>query len=281
MSLFFLAKRFVAGEQFEVAIPAIQRLNDKAIHVTVNMLGEHVQDKAAAELAMHEYLAVLDHIKRARLDSNVSIKPTQIGLDVGDNFCYQTIAPVVAKAAEYGNFIRLDMEGSPYTQRTLDLFYRLYEDYQNVGVVIQAYLYRSEQDIEALNRVKARVRLCKGAYKESPSIAYQKMDGIRPAYLKLAQRLIADGNYPGIATHDDILINAVKQFVAEHKIDRDRFEFQMLYGIRAEEQEKLAQQGYNIRVYVPYGPEWLPYFYRRLRERKENVWFVLKNLFKR
>jgi proline dehydrogenase len=281
MSLLFLAKRFVAGEEFEAAIPAIRRLNEKGIHVTVNRLGEHVKDKATAERAKHEYLAALDHIKRARVDANVSIKPTQIGLDIGDDFCYHTVAPAVAKAAEYGNFIRLDMEGSPYTQRTLDLFYRLFEDYRNVGIVIQAYLYRSAQDIEALNRVKAPVRLCKGAYKEPADIAYQKMDDIRAVYLKLAQSLITDGHYPGIATHDDGLIDAVKRFVDERKISRNQFEFQMLYGIRPEVQEKLAQQGYNIRVYVPYGPEWLPYFYRRLRERKENVWFVMKNWFRK
>jgi len=281
MSLFFLAKRFVAGEEFEAAIPAIRRLNEKGIHVTVNRLGEHVKDQTAAKRAKQEYLAVLDHIKRARVDSNVSIKPTQIGMDIGDDFCYQTIAPVVAKAADYGNFIRLDMEGSPYTQRTLDLFYRLYENYQNVGVVLQAYLYRSVTDAEALNRVTARVRLCKGAYKEPASIAYQKMDDIRRAYLQLAKSLITDGHYPGIATHDDLLIEAVKRFVADQSISHDRFEFQMLYGIRPEAQEQLVQQGYHMRVYVPYGPEWLPYFYRRLRERKENVWFVLKNLFKK
>lgn len=281
MSLLFLAKRFVAGEEFEAAIPVIQQLNEKGIHVTVNRLGEHVKDQAVAEHTRQEYLAVLDHIQRERLDANVSVKPTQIGMDVGDDACYRMIAPVVEKAASYGNFIRLDMEGSPYTQRTLDLFFRLYEQWPNVGVVIQAYLYRSQQDIETLNQVKARVRLCKGAYKEPANIAHQKMDDIRSAYLQLAESLITHGNYPGIATHDELLIEAVKRFVAEHGISRDRFEFQMLYGLRPEAQEQLVQQGYHLRVYVPYGPEWMPYFYRRLRERKENVWFVVKNLFKK
>lgn len=281
MSLLFLAKRFVAGEEFEAAIPIIQQLNDKSIHVTVNRLGEHVKDPAVAEYNQQEYLEVLDRIHRERLDANVSIKPTQMGMDLGDDFCYRMIAPVVERAASYGNFIRLDMEGSPYTQRTLDLFFRLYEDYPNVGVVIQAYLYRSPQDIATLNRVGARVRLCKGAYKEPASIAYQKMDDIRSAYLRLAELLITQGHYPGIATHDDLLIDAVKRFVAEQGINRDRFEFQMLYGLRPEAQERLVQQGYHLRVYVPYGPEWLPYFYRRLRERKENIWFVVKNLFKK
>jgi proline dehydrogenase len=281
MSLFFLAKRFVAGEQFETAIPVIKELNDKGLHVTVNMLGEHVHDRSAAGQATREYWSVLEHLERIGADANVSIKPTQMGLDIGDEYCYENLCKVVARATECGNFIRLDMEGSPYTQRTLDLFFKLYKDYTNVGVVIQAYLYRSEKDIEALNQVQARVRLCKGAYKESPHIAIQKMPDIRQNYMKLAERLLTQGRYPGIATHDDILIEGVKRLTADKGITKDRFEFQMLYGMRPETQEQLVQQGYHVRVYVPYGPEWLPYFYRRLRERKENIWFVLRTLFKK
>lgn len=282
MSLFFLAKRFVAGEDFTAAIPVIQQLNDKGIHVTVNMLGEHVKERTIAEQVRDEYLGVVDHIRRARLDANISIKPTQIGMDVSDDVCYQLIAPVVAKAAEHDIFIRLDMEGSPYTQRTIDLLYRLREQNANVGIVIQAYLHRSEADVEAMNRQKIHVRLCKGAYKEPREIAFQDMDKeIRPMFIKLAKRLITEGVYPGIATHDELIITAIKTFVAEQQISRDRFEFQMLYGIRVDSQEKLAQEGYHIRTYVPYGPHWAPYFYRRLRERKENVWFVVKNLFKK
>ncbi len=280
MSLLFLARRFVAGETFEDVVPVVRRLNERGLHATVNMLGEHVKDRAAAVRAAREYLTVLDHIQRTGVDSNLSIKPTQMGLEISDEFCYQTLLPVVARAAEYGIFVRLDMEGSAYTQRTLDLFFRLYEHYRNVGVVIQAYLYRSERDIDELNRVRARVRLCKGAYKEPARIAYQKMDEIRKNFLKLAEKLLLHGHYPALATHDDRLIEPIKRMVAEKGIGRDQFEFQMLYGLRPEAQERMAQEGYHLRVYVPYGPHWLPYFYRRLRERKENVWFVLKALFK-
>jgi proline dehydrogenase len=281
MSLFFLAKRFVAGEQFEVVIPVIKELNDKGLHVTINMLGEHVHDHSAAEQSTEEYLAVLERLERASADCNVSIKPTQMGLDISDEYCYQNIMKVSARAAECRNFIRLDMEGSPYTQRTLDLFFKLHQEYKDIGVVIQAYLYRSERDIEELNHLQARVRLCKGAYRESPHIAMQTMTDIRQNYMKLAERLLTQGNYPGIATHDDILIESVKRLAGEKGIGKDRFEFQMLYGMRPETQEDIVRQGYNMRVYVPYGPHWLPYFYRRLRERKENIWFVLKTLFKR
>ncbi|RMG48858.1 MAG: proline dehydrogenase [Acidobacteria bacterium] len=280
MSLLFLARRFVAGETFEDVIPVVRQLNRKGLHATVNMLGEHVREREAAARAAEEYLAVLDHIRRTGIDSNLSIKPTQMGLEIGDDFCYETLRPVVARAAEYGIFVRLDMEGSAYTQRTLDLFFKLYERYRNVGVVIQAYLYRSERDIDELNRVGARVRLCKGAYKEPARIAYQRMDEIRKNFLKLAERLLAHGHYPGIATHDDLLIEPIKRMAAERGIGRDQFEFQMLYGLRPETQERMAREGYHLRVYVPYGPHWLPYFYRRLRERKENIWFVLKTLFR-
>jgi proline dehydrogenase len=281
MSLLFLAKRFVAGEEFHAVIPVIQRLNGKGLEATVNMLGEHVKDQSEADRAVKEYVAVLDRVRRNGLRTNVSIKPTQMGLDIDQELCYKNVAQVAEKAAECENFIRLDMEGSPYTQRTLDLFFRLFERYQNVGIVIQAYLHRSEEDIDALNQIKARVRLCKGAYKEPPGVAIQQMDDIRKNFLKLAEKLLTNGHYPGIATHDDILIGGVKRLAATQGIGADRFEFQMLYGLRSAAQEKIAQEGYRMRVYVPYGPEWMPYFYRRLRERKENVWFVVKNLFKK
>jgi len=204
-----------------------------------------------------------------------------MGLDISDECCYENMERILAKAEECQNYVRIDMEGSSYTQRTLDLFFKLLQNHKNVGIVIQAYLYRSEQDILRLNEVKARVRLCKGAYKEPRSIAYKRMKDIRKNFLKLAKILLTHGNYPGIATHDDILIEAIKRWTGENGIGKEAFEFQMLYGIRPHTQELLAQQGYNMRVYVPFGTHWFPYFSRRLRERKENVWFVVKNLFKK
>jgi proline dehydrogenase len=277
-----MAKAFVAGETPEQAMVAVNKLNDKNITATLDVLGENVTNKEEADRAVNAYLVLLDKINEAGVKSHVSLKLTQMGLDIDDEYCYQNMTKIVSKAKEYGNFVRIDMEGSDYTQRTLDIFYRLHKNFNDsVGIVIQAYLFRSEKDIEDLNQIKAKVRLCKGAYKESPSIAYKKMKDIRKNFIKLATSLFLNGNYPAIATHDDYLIDWTKNFVKEKGISYDSFEFQMLYGIRTKTQETLAKEGYNIRIYVPFGTHWLPYFYRRLRERKENVWFVVKNLFKK
>lgn len=276
-----LAKTFVAGETQDEAIKVVRKLNEKNIMATLDVLGENVEKKEDAEKAVQAYLDLLDKIKDSEVQSHVSLKLTQMGLDIDDEYCYQNMVEIVKKAEENDNFVRIDMEGSPYTQRTLNIFYRLYNDFKNVGIVIQAYLYRSEKDIQELNKVKAKVRLCKGAYKEPSTIAFKKMRDVRKNFIKLDESLLLEGNYPAIATHDDLLIEATKEFVKENGISNDQFEFQMLYGIRTKTQERLVQEGYNIRVYVPFGTHWLPYFYRRLRERKENVFFVLKNLFKK
>ncbi|MGC8927531.1 MAG: proline dehydrogenase family protein [Myxococcota bacterium] len=278
--LYIFAKRFVAGEELSEAIPAIKALNEKGIMVTFDHLGENVTTEEMAKSAADTYLDLLDVIKKEGLNSNVSVKLTQMGLDLGDEFCLNNVERIVKKAQELNNFVRIDMEGSAYTQRTLDITYKLFEKYQNVGVVIQAMLLRSEEDVKELNKRGIRVRLCKGAYKEPASVAYQKKEQVNENYLKLMKILLTEGKYPGIATHDEKIIEECKRYISENKIESSRFEFQMLYGIRRDLQLQLVKEGFNMRVYVPYGKEWFPYFYRRLRERKENLFFVMKNFFK-
>ncbi len=264
----------------EQAIHAVRALNEKGLTVTLDVLGENVKERAAAGNAIASYLGTLDWIQQAQLRSNVSLKLTQMGLDIGRDLCYSNVARICERAAGCGTYVRIDMEGSSYTDRTLELFFDLFRTHKNAGIVIQAYLYRSEQDIRNLVDAGARVRLCKGAYKEPPQVAFQKMADIRENFKKLAGVLLRAGNYPAIATHDDVLISWVKDYTRGHNIGKDQFEFQMLYGVRSETQLLLARAGYNVRVYVPFGTHWLPYFYRRLRERKENVYFVLRNILK-
>lgn len=276
-----MAKSFVAGENTDEALKAVARLNEKGIHATLDVLGESVKDRSDSEKAVQAYLDLLDAISKAGADSHVSLKLTQMGLDIDHGYCLENMLKIVNRAKEHNNFVRFDMEGSAHTQQTLDIFLRVREKFDNVGIVIQAYLYRSAKDIEDLNRIKAKVRLCKGAYKESKEIAIQRMKDIRENFMTLAQMLFEAGVYPAIATHDSKLIQATKECASEKNISKKDFEFQLLYGIRSQTQVKLAEEGYNVRVYVPFGTHWLPYFSRRLRERKENVFFVLKNFFKK
>jgi proline dehydrogenase len=276
-----MAKSFVAGETIDEALKAVNKLNQRGIMATLDVLGESVKVKEDSDKAVRAYLDLLDGISRTGTSSHVSLKLTQMGLDIDDEYCYQNMTKIVSHAKNYNNFVRFDMEGSPHTQRTLDIFYRVRERFDNVGIVIQAYLYRSEKDIQDLNRIKAKVRICKGAYKEPKEIAIKKMKDIRKNFLNLTQLLFENGIYPAIATHDDKLIQATKEYVAERGIPKEDFEFQLLYGIRTKTQQQLAEEGYIVRIYVPFGTHWLPYTYRRFRERKENVFFVLRNLFKK
>lgn len=279
--LFFLARRFISGQNVQEAVTAVRRLNERGVMATLDVLGENVSERSAAEAAVSNYLEALDWIQQSHVQSNVSLKLTQMGLDISRDLCLSNLARICEKAASCGNFVRIDMEGSAYTERTLSLFSELFQSYRNVGVVIQAYLRRSAEDVRQLIAAGARVRLCKGAYKEPPDLAVQEMPMIRENFRKLAAELLLRGNYPAIATHDDLLISWTRQFAESKGVGKDRFEFQMLYGVRPETQRQLAAEGYPVRVYVPYGTHWLPYFYRRLRERPENVYFVLRNLFKR
>lgn len=279
--LTYFARAFVAGEKVSDAVKAVKKLNEKRIMATLDVLGENVKDAKMAENAVNSYIELLDVIAREGINSNVSLKLTQMGLDIDYMFCLENIRKIAKKAEETGNFVRIDMEGSFYTQRTIDLFKEVFKDFKNVGIVIQAYLKRSYEDVKELNHLGTKIRLCKGAYKEPAEIAYKKMREIRENFLKISELLFSNGNYPAIATHDTYLIKRIKEMAKEMRKRPEDFEFQMLFGIRPRTQERIAQEGYRMRVYVPFGTHWLPYFYRRLRERKENVFFVLKNLFKR
>jgi proline dehydrogenase len=280
---FFLAKRFVAGETAARAMDAIERINALGMSATLDFLGEDVIARDEALRTRDAYFELLAAIRARGVNTNVSVKLTAMGLLVDEDFAYENLK-AVADAAATANadpFVRVDMEGSAVTDATLRVLERVYAERKNVGAVLQAYLKRTPQDVEAIIALGARVRLCKGAYKEPADIAYQDMPTIRAEYIKLAQTLLTRGNYPGIATHDPRIIDAVKKFVADNNIARDTFEFQMLYGIRPEIQRKLVSAGYRVRIYVPYGTHWAGYFYRRITERKENALFVLTSLFQR
>jgi proline dehydrogenase len=274
-----VAKRFVAGERIEDAVQAITRLNSEGMKATLDVLGENVKHEHEAKRAADHYIEVVERIEAAKIDSNVSLKLTQMGLGIGDDFCLRNVSRILERANHRRNFVRLDMEGSAYTQRTLDLFRRLRKVHQNAGVVIQAYLYRSEKDVRELNTEGARVRLCKGAYKEPSSIAFRSKADTNANFVKLTKLLLTEGTYPAIATHDRTIIEETLKFVKEKGISRDKFEFQMLYGIGRKLQRELVKDGYTVRIYVPFGTHWLPYYTRRLRERRENVLFLLKHLF--
>lgn len=282
---FILARRFVAAETLEGTLPVIEQLRGRGLRVTLDLLGEYISDRALAEQARDLYIDLLNTLaRRTSTDAidNISIKLSMLGLKIDEDFCLANLRQLLDVAREHQAFVRLDMEGSDVTAATLRVFEAVYPDYRDhVGIVLQAYLKRTAADVERMCELGARVRLCKGAYKEPPDVAYQSMDTIRARYVDYMKLLIRHARYPGIATHDDRLIDATKTFVAENDISRDDFEFQMLYGIRPETQLALLDEGYNMRVYVPYGRQWVPYFSRRLRERKENVWFVVKNLFRK
>lgn len=282
---FRLARRFVASEDLDGTLPVLVDLKQRGLHSTLDLLGEYVKDRNIAAAARDEYLKLIERISSehevTNVDRNISIKLSMMGQKIDEAFCLENLKQVLALASERNVFVRLDMEGTDITDSTLGMFETMYPQYpENVGVVLQAYLKRTRKDVERMCELKARVRLCKGAYKEPAHLAHQKMSDIREAYLEYMKMLIADARYPGIATHDDILINATKQWVTENGIDNNQFEFQMLYGMRPATQQSLAEEGYNMRIYVPYGKDWVPYFTRRLRERKENVWFVLRTLVK-
>jgi len=273
-----ITRRFVAGEELPEAVEAIRTLNSKTIAASFDHLGESITSEDETLAEVREYLRILDQINETGIDSNVSVKLTQLGLDVGAELCYRNTRTIVEAASKLNNFVRIDMEDSTKTDGTLTVFRRLRGDFENVGIVIQSYLHRSERDLEDLLSIGARVRLCKGAYDEPPAVAFASKEQVDANYVRLMQMLLESGIYHGIATHDEDMIQATKSFAAERGISKERFEFQMLYGIRRDLQEKLVAEGYGMRVYVPYGRYWYPYFMRRLAERPANVWFVLRNL---
>jgi proline dehydrogenase len=279
--LFFLARRFVPGETIESAIVAVKKLNGHGLTATLDFLGEDVHSEAEAAQTTQTYLDMIDRIVASGADSNVSVKLSAIGQAISEDLAVANLDRIVAKARPTGMFVRLDMEGSSTVDSTYRICDRARATYENVGPVVQAYLKRASGDVERHVKAGVRVRLCKGAYREPPAVALQKMADIRRNYMDLARRLLSDGTYPGIATHDDALIDAVLAYAAEQRISPDRFEFQMLYGIRPEKQRAIVRGGHRMRVYVPFGTHWAGYFARRLAERKENVFFVVRSLFSR
>ncbi len=277
-----MASRFVAGETIDEAIPAVRGLNARGITASLDLLGESVHHEEEARTTARSYLEILDRIKAEKLDANVSLKLTAMGLDVSEDLCVANVQAVLDRARDYDSFVRLDMESSEYTERTLHMFeHRLYPSYpKNVGIVLQSYLRRTPADVELANRLGCRVRICKGAYQEPASVAFPDKRDVDATYVRCMHALMTDGNYPGLATHDERIIAEAKRFATERKIPADRYEFQMLYGVRRDLQDALVRDGYRMRVYVPFGTQWYPYLMRRLAERPANVAFMTGNVVK-
>jgi proline dehydrogenase len=278
-----LSRRFVAGTTIDDALAAARAVNQLGLSVSVDNLGENVTNAGEARHSAQLYHQLLDRISEQGLNANVSLKLTHMGLDVDESLAYQISSALVEHAARLDSFVRVDMEGSPYTQRTLDFVHRLHSEAAlrgHAGAVIQSYLHRSEKDVEQLIAEGIRVRLCKGAYKEPPEIAFEKKSDVDSNYVKLMKMLLKSGVYHGMATHDEKMIRATIDFARGEKIPATAFEFQMLYGIRSDLQRKLVHEGWRCRVYIPFGSEWYPYFMRRLAERPANALFILKNLFR-
>jgi proline dehydrogenase len=281
-----LSSRFVAGTQVEDALRVTQTVNQKGLSVSVDNLGENVTNAEEARASAQLYHQMLDEISTRRLNANVSLKLTHMGLDVDEKLARDLVTGLVAKAAAMNprNFVRVDMEGSPYTQRTLDFVHELHSMPGHagaVGAVIQSYMRRAERDVEDLLAGRIRVRLCKGAYKEPEEIAFQKKSEVDASYIRLMKVLMKSGVYHGLATHDEAIINQAKAFATQENVPRDAFEFQMLYGIRRDLQRRLVREGWHMRVYIPFGTEWDPYFMRRLAERPANVFFIARNLLRK
>jgi proline dehydrogenase len=282
-----MSSRFVAGMEVSDVLHAAESLNAQGIAATLDSLGENVSTPDEARHSAEIYHRLLDDIQQRGLNANISIKLTQMGLELDPELAFDIAAKLVAHAVETNNFVRIDMEGSALTQVTLDIVRRLHagesggrSNRGHVGIVIQAYLYRSEKDIQELLAEGIRIRLCKGAYQELPQVAFAAKSDVDNNFVRLMRMLVRSGIYHGIATHDEAMIEATRQYVNERKIDPSEFEFQMLYGVRRELQRSLVEEGYGMRVYIPFGREWYPYFMRRLAERPANVIFLAKNFFK-
>ncbi|GGE06696.1 proline dehydrogenase [Marinithermofilum abyssi] len=273
----FGASQVVAGETIESAMKAAKSLNEKGLVCTVDHLGEFVSSREEASEATEYCIRTLDSIAESGAQCNLSLKLTQLGLDIDVDFCLHNMRRILDTAKKHQNFVRIDMEDYAHCQMTLDMLRELRKEYENVGTVIQAYLHRSLQDVKDLKGVP--LRLVKGAYKESPEVAYQDKKQVDENYMRIIREHLLSGSYTAIATHDHNIIAKVKEFVEEHGISRDQFEFQMLYGIRKEMQVQLAEEGYTMRVYIPFGNDWFGYFMRRLAERPQNVAFAIKGLF--
>jgi proline dehydrogenase len=273
------ARRFIAGESIDEAIATARSIESGGLMVTLDLLGESVSSAAAADAATRSYLAVLDSIATSGVERNISVKLTQLGLTVDRATCVDNLRRILDAAKAHDFFVRIDMENSPFTAVTLDIFETMWQQgYRNAGVVLQSCLPRSEADAARMNALGARVRLVKGAYNEPREVAYQSKADVDAAFVRIMRLLLAGGNYPAIATHDPAMIAATRDYASERGVDPSRFEFQMLYGIRRDLQKSLHRQGYRMRVYVPFGREWFPYFMRRLGERPANIGFVIRGV---
>jgi proline dehydrogenase len=271
-----MASKFVAGETPEEALATARALNEAGFRVTMDLLGESVSRRSEAEAAAAAYRDSLDRIEASDAVSTISLKLTQLGLDIDEEFCFENILRIVRHAADLGNFVRIDMESSEHTERTLNIFHRVFERHSNVGIVIQSYLRRSEADIKELVRVGAPVRLCKGAYQEPASVAFQQKAEVDANFIRLMRLLLDGGTKTAIASHDERMIDATLKHVSREGIPDDAFELQMLYGVRREYQRQLVSNGLNMRIYLPYGSEWYSYFMRRMAERPANLLFGLR-----
>jgi proline dehydrogenase len=272
-------RRFIAGETIEDAIAAVRQLQAQGLLSTLDYLGESVTSLSESDVATRAYLHLIDAVDRAGVERNLSLKLTQLGLDVDRAMCLDNLRKILTAAQLCGFFVRIDMESSAYTDQTLDIFATVWKlGHRNAGVVLQSCLYRTEKDFERVTALGARIRLVKGAYREPKSVAFQQKSDVDAAYVRLAKRLLTEGTYPAIATHDEAILNEVRRFATERAVPNEAYEFQMLYGIRRDLQNALRRAGYRVRVYVPFGREWFPYFMRRLGERPANVAFVLRAL---
>jgi len=273
------ARRFIAGETVEEAIEASRRVQAEGLHITLDYLGESVRTAEEADAATRAYVRLLDVIVAAGIERNISLKLTQLGASIDRATCVDNLRRVLEPAGRLGFFVRIDMENSPWTQMTLEIFETLWQqEYRNVGVALQAALHRTARDIQRMNELGARVRLVKGAYKEPETVAYQRKADVDAAFLRLTRMLLDEGTYPAIATHDPAMIDGTRAYATERAITKDRFEFQMLYGIRRDLQARLSAEGHPVRLYIPFGREWFPYFMRRLGERPANLGFVMRGI---
>lgn len=270
------ARRFIAGETLEESLAAVWELNGFGLNTTLDFLGESVTKEADTRAASRKYVEILEYIDGSDVQASVSLKPTQLGLNISADLIVENLDGILTRAASLGNFVRIDIEGSETTERTVEAFQRLRARHENVGLALQSYLLRTEQDIRDLNEIGAQVRLCKGAYKEPASVAFQRTSDVDESYKQCAELLLRDGNYPAFATHDHRIIEHIRKYASENGIPNDAYEFQMLYGIRREYQKEIREFGHPIRIYVPFGQQWCPYFVRRIAERPANAWFVMR-----
>jgi proline dehydrogenase len=276
-----VADRFIAGGTLEDAERVIRALNDRGVTVALDYLGENTESEAQARESAGAYLAALDRIQDTGMDANISVKLTAMGLDLRRELAFEEASRVAARGKEVGAMVGVDMESNVYVDRTLDVVEGLKRSYDNVGVCLQSYLYRTPDDLDRMNRLGIPVRLVKGAYQEPPEVAHPQKAAVDGAFARLLEELVRANPYPMVATHDPALVRLTKTLVARHRRDRDTFEFQMLYGVRRDLQERVVAEGYRLRVYVPYGTQWYPYFMRRLAERPANLYFFLSNLVRR